>query len=191
MGGLTATLDNLIAESRIPPLVAVFVDPWDPSHEVNRREAELVPNREEPFRPIEACPFCEFLVEELAPRVEARHRIDAARRGILGTSFGGFNAAFMGHRYPAFFPFLAIQSPAVGRQPWLAEGIAKARILPRRVAIDVGLYEEGFLPGARALRDAYRSRGVALRHIEVPDGHSWGHWRVTVAPMLEFLYGER
>jgi hypothetical protein len=25
----------------------------------------------------------------------------------------------------------------------------------------------------------------------VPDGHSWGHWRATAAPMLEFLYGGR
>jgi enterochelin esterase family protein len=191
MGRLTATLDNLIAEGRIPPLVAVFVDPWDPKHEVNRREKELAPNADDPSRPIEACPFCEFLVEELGPRVESRLRIDGTRRGILGDSLGGFNAAFMGLRYPEHFRLLAIQSPAVGRSPWLAEAIAKAKVLPRRVAIDVGLYEERYLPGARSLRDAYRARGVDVRHIEVPDGHSWGHWRATAAPMLEFLYAER
>jgi enterochelin esterase family protein len=188
MGGLTATLDNLVAEGRIPPLVAVFVDPWDPGHEVNRRETEFLPNPDDPSRPIEACPFCEFLVEELAPRIEGRHRIDPSRRGILGTSLGGLNAAFLGYRYPAFFRLLAIQSPSVWRQPWIAEGIAKAEQVPKCVAIDIGLYEEFLLPGARGLRDAYQRRGVDLRYVEVPDGHSWGHWRATAAPMLEFLY---
>lgn len=188
MGGLTATLDALVAEGRLPPLVAVFVDPWDPKRETNRREAEFVPNRADPSKPVEACPFCEFLVDELAPRVEARFRVDPGRRGILGTSLGGFHAAVMGLRYPDRFPLLAIQSPAVMRQPWLPEAIARAAKQPRRVAIDVGLYEEAFLPGARSLRDAWRSRGVALDYREVPDGHSWGHWRATAAGMLEFLY---
>jgi len=191
MGRLTATLDNLIAEGRIPPLVAVFVDPWDPKHEVNRREKELAPNGDDPSRPIESCPFCEFLVEELAPRVEARYRIDPSRRGILGTSLGGYNAAFMGLRYPKHFPLLAIQSPAGRRSPWLFEGIGAAKVLPARVAIDAGLYEDWFLGVARSLREAYEKRGVKVRHLEVPDGHSWGHWRATAAPMLEFLYGER
>ncbi len=189
MGGLVVTLDNLIAAGRIPPLVAVFVDSWDSERTVQRREAEFLPNRTDPARPIEACPFCEFLVEELAPRVEARFRVDPKRRGILGTSFGGFNAAFMGLRYPDRFPLLAIQSPDVGPQAWLPEAIARAGTQPRRVAIDAGLYEEPLLPGARSLRAAYQSRSVALRYREVPDGHSWGHWRATAAEILEFLYG--
>ena len=189
MGGLTVTLDHLVGEGRLPPLLAVFVDPWDPDRKENRREHEFLPNRADQSKQIEACPFCEFLVEELAPRVEARFRVDPRRRGILGTSLGGFNAAFMGLRYPDRFPLLAIQSPAVGRQPWLAAAIARAGTQPRRVAIDVGGYEERYVLGARTLRAAYRSRGVAVRYREVPDGHSWGHWRATVAEMLEFLYG--
>ena len=96
----------------------------------------------------------------------------------------------MGLRYPERFRLLAIQSPAVNHQPWLAPAIAEARRLPRRVAIDVGLYEEWAIPGARGLRDAFRSRGVQVRHDELPDGHSWGHWRASVAPMLEFLYAD-
>jgi enterochelin esterase family protein len=130
-------------------------------------------------------------VEELAPRVEARHRIDPARRGILGASLGGYNAAYMGLRYPKDFPLLGIQSPAVMRAPWLVEAIATAKVPPARVALDAGLYEDRFLAGARALRDAYQARGVEVLHLEVPDGHSWGHWRATAAPMLEFLYGGR
>lgn len=191
MGGLAATLDALIAGGRIPPLVAVFVDAWDPAHRENRREREFIPAGADPSKPFAACPFCEFLAEELAPLVEKRIAVDPSRRGILGTSLGGLNAAFMGYRYPDRFPLLAIQSPSVWRQAWLVEGIAKAERQPRKVAIDIGSYEERLLPGARGLRDAYLGRGVRVKHLEVPDGHSWGHWSATVAPMLEFLYGEK
>jgi len=190
MGRLVVTLDNLIADRRIPPLVAVFVDPWDPPHRSNRRESEFLPNRADPARPIEACPFCEFLVDELGPRVEGRYSIDPEWRGLLGTSWGGFHAAFMGLRYPEHFRLVAIQSPAIDRQPWLLGAIAGSRKAPRKVAIAAGLYEEWALPGARGLRDAFASQGARVRHDEPPDGHSWGNWRVTVAPMLEFLYGE-
>jgi enterochelin esterase family protein len=191
MGGLPATLDALIAAGRVPPLLAVFVDPWDPAHKENRRGNELIPAGADPAKPFAACPFCEFLAEELAPLVEARQPVDPARRGILGTSLGGLNAAFMGYRYPDRFPLLAIQSPWVPDPPWLIEGIGRAERQPRRVAIDAGTYEERFLTGARALRDAYQAKGVPVKHIEVPDGHSWGHWSATVGPMLEFLYREK
>jgi enterochelin esterase family protein len=191
MGGLASTLDSLVAGDRIPPVVAVFVDAWDPAHKENRREREFIPAGADPAKPFAACPFCEFLVEELAPLVEGRQAVDPARRGILGTSLGGLNAAFMGYRYPDRFPLLAIQSPSVWRQAWLVEGIARAERQPRRVAIDIGSYEERLLPGARGLRDAYQAKGVKVKYLEVPDGHSWGHWSATVAPMLEFLYGEK
>jgi enterochelin esterase family protein len=191
MGGLAATLDALIATGRIPPLLAVFVDAWDPARRENRRERELIPAGADPSKPFAACPFCEFLVEELAPLVEKRSAVDPSRRGILGTSLGGLHAAFMGYRYPDRFPLLAIQSPWLPDAPWLVEGIGKAARQPRRVAIGAGTYEERFLAGARALRDAYLGKGVKVKHLEVPDGHSWGHWSVTVGPMLEFLYGER
>jgi enterochelin esterase-like enzyme len=191
MGSLKTTLDNLVGEGRIAPLVAVFVDPWDPKHEVNRRQSEFLPNQAAPERPIEACPFCEFLVDELGPIVEGRFSIDSERRGILGTSFGGFNAAFMAARYPSRFRLVGIQSPAIDRQPWLIGAIARADGVPQRVAIDVGLQEEWAIPGARDLRDAFAARGALVRYDELPADHSWAHWRVAVVPMLEFLYGPR
>ncbi len=191
MGGLTATLDNLEAEGRLPPMVVVFVDAWDERHRVNRRVEEFQPNLPDRSRPVEACPFCDFLVEELIPRVEARYPIDGERRGILGTSYGGFHAALMGLRHPDRFRMVGIQSPAIHRQTWFIPALSRAARLPRRVAIDVGLYEAWAIPGARALRDAFSAKGAAVRYQEVPDGHSWGHWRATVGPMLEFLYGER
>ncbi|BDG03489.1 alpha/beta hydrolase [Anaeromyxobacter oryzae] len=188
MGGLSTALDNLVAEGRIAPVVVVFVDPWDAAHARNRRDEELVPNARAPGTPIEACRFCTFLVDELAPIVEARLRIDPARRGILGTSLGGFLAAFMTYRYPDRFPLAGIQSPSLGPQAWLPAAIAGAKRPGCRVAIDVGTYEEQFLRDARALRHAFEESGAEVSYREVHDGHSWGHWRATVADVLAFLY---
>jgi enterochelin esterase family protein len=192
MGDLVTTLDNLIADGRLPPLVAVFVDPWDQDRRVNRRQPEFLPGwtRADPQKPFAACPFCDFLVDELRPRVEGRFRADPERRAILGTSLGGLHAAFMGARHPDVFRLIAIQSPSIIWQPWLPPRIAGARATPRRVAITVGSLEERLLPGARALRDAYAARGVPLRYLEVPQDHSWGQWRDTAAAQLEYLLSE-
>jgi len=193
MGALVTTLDNLIADRRIPPLVAVFVDAWDEKRTQNRREGWFVPQPSTGSRdtPWTTCPFCDFLVDELRPRVESRFSIDPTRRAIMGTSLGGLNAAYLGLRNPDVFPLLVMQSPAVGWQPWIPAGYSKAKTLPRRAVIDPGAYEARFLPGAQLLRDALTARQVPLWYAEALDGHSWGHWRATAAPALEFVFAER
>jgi enterochelin esterase-like enzyme len=44
--------------------------------------------------------------------------------------------------------------------------------------------------GARALRAAYGQGKAAVLYRELPEGHSWGHWKNTVAEVLEFLYAK-
>jgi enterochelin esterase family protein len=185
MGALDVTLDNLIAEKRIEPLLAVFVDSWDASHEQQRREGWFIPERGD--RPFSRCPYCTFLAEELGPAVEQGLPVDPARRGILGMSWGGLNAAYMTYRYPDRFPRVGLHSPAIEPAPWLP-GVLRAQRLPsRRVAITTGRYER-FTEGGRRLREAFEASGARLLYREVPDGHSWGHWRATAADILEFLY---
>ena len=190
MGSLVATLDNLIAQGRIPPLIAVFVDPWDPEHKENRREREYLAGGS-PQKKVEVCPYCHFLALEAAPLIDARYPTDPHRRGVLGVSFGGVAAALVGLRYPAVFPLLGLQSPSVWAQPSLPAEIAAVKAGSRRVAIDMGLYEGEGPEATRALGAAYQQRGAAVLYREVPEGHSWGHWKNTVAEVLEFLYATR
>jgi len=191
MGDLVATLDGLIARRRIPPLVAVFIDSLDARGFFNRRDDWLIPGHgagDDPFGP---CPFCEFIVDELRPRVEARFAIDGARRAVLGTSLGGLNAAYLGLRYPDLFPLVVAQSPALDWYPWIVAGYRHGKSLPRRVAIDAGRFDTRYLPGAQALRDAMTGTSIQLRYDEAPSGHSWEHWRATVGPALEFVFAAR
>lgn len=186
MGSVVVTLDNLIADRRVPPLIAVFVDPWDRAAQVNRRDRELVPGRGG------ACPFCDFLAAELVPMIDGRYPTarDPGRRAILGTSLGGLHATYMALAYPSTFALAAIQSPALPHAPWVLDELERSAVRPARAVIDVGLYEEWCLPGARRLRDALERRGTPVLYLEVPDGHSWGHWRATVDDALVFLFGD-
>jgi enterochelin esterase family protein len=188
MGDLCGTLDALAAAGRIPPTAAVLVDHRDPHTGENRRFHELLPDDEG------RSPFIDFVVEELVPWVEARLPVDPERRGILGTSLGGLFAATLAVGRPRLFPLAGIQSPAFGirgrgGRPGLRlpGRIAAATALPRRAFVDVGAYEEILVDEARAVRDALSARRVALRHVEVPEGHSWGHWRATLPDLVGFL----
>ena len=184
MGSLVIILDNLIADRSIVPILAVFIDPWDRKNNVNRRDREYIPTADG------TCTFCEFVVEELIPTVEQKYPAGKSRqhRAILGTSWGGLNATFMGMRYGSLFGLVGIQSPAFRRAPWVITEIAKTKNLPSKAFINTGTFEEGRDEGARALRDALGNR-VEVKYVEVNDGHSWGQWRALLDDMLIFFFG--
>lgn len=184
MGALPVTLDNLIADKRLPPLLAVFVDPWDRAAGVNRRERELVP------APDGACPFCDFLVDELVPAIDRTYPTLATRehRAILGTSLGGLNATFLVTARGATFGLAGIQSPALRHLPGALDRVRVTPQPPLRAVVDCGFYEGGMFEDSRLLARELAARGTQVKSIEVPDGHSWGHWRQTAADLLEFLF---
>jgi hypothetical protein len=84
-------LDNMLADRKIPPLVAVFVD--NPS-----RSAELHCN------PV----FADFLANELVPWIRGRYAVsdDPARTTLTGSSAGGLASTCAA---------LAIRTPATSR----------------------------------------------------------------------------
>lgn len=184
IGALPVTLDNLIAAQRLPPLLAVFVDPWDRAAGVNRRERELVP------APDGTCPFCDFLVEELVPAIDRSYPTLATRehRAILGTSLGGLHATFLVTAHGDTFGLAGIQSPALRHLPGALDRVRTAPQPPLRAVVDCGLYEGGMLEDSRILTRELAARGTQVKSIEVPEGHSWGHWRQTAAELLEFLF---
>jgi enterochelin esterase-like enzyme len=42
----------------------------------------------------------------------------------------------------------------------------------------------------RNLRDILKNKGVQVQYFEVPEGHSWGHWRALLDDLLIFFYGK-
>jgi enterochelin esterase family protein len=180
---LPTVLDNLIADGRTPPLVAVLPD----SLNSETRMRELVLHE----------PFVEFLTDELLPWAHERLSFadDPARTVVAGSSAGGLAAAFAALRRPDRFGLVLSQSGAYPRWDLPHEFATRDR-LPLRFYLDVGVLEtvawEQFAPllhSNRHLRDVLLAKGYDVSYREYPGGHDYLWWRETIADGLIALLG--
>ncbi|WP_410789803.1 enterochelin esterase [Kribbella sp. C-35] len=180
-------LDNLIADGRIPPLIAVLVDSL--TQEVRDRELPC------------GAPFLEYLTDELLPWVRERHIIttDPARTIAAGQSHGGQAAAFAGLRRPDVFGNVLSQSGSFWWSPdgddeheWLTRQYAESERQPVRFYVEAGLQERGQTPdhgpsilvANRHLRTILRSKGYEVEYAEYNGGHDYACWRGSLADGL-------
>ncbi len=181
MGGLPAILDNLIAEGRIEPVLAVFVDPRGVGSDDNRRGPELLTNPR----------FQSFLTQELIPWIDARYpsRADAASRAIAGVSLGGLQATYTAMRQPQWFGMAAALSPYYAAKPAVLAEVEKNAKIPVRFFVSQGTYDLD-VANTRHLRAVLETKGAAYRYLETNDGHSWGNWRGVLDDMLLYFFGQ-
>ena len=197
--GLPATLNNLIAASKIPSTVAVMVYNVD-----GRRLKDLLLNEE----------FAGFMARELVPWVREHYNVtsDASQTVVTGQSAGGVAAVFMGLRYPHVFGNVLSQSGAVWWSPemdlgnhdatdeanWLARQFITTPRSAVRFFLDVGTFEadtsargSGILEANRQLRDVLRAKGYEVHYQQFVGGHDTVSWRVMLADGLLALLGTR
>lgn len=190
------TLDNLLAENRIAPTVAVMIGNAF-------RQTELTWNRE----------FADFLAFELVPWLRQSYKVtEDPRRVILaGSSLGGLASASAAFHHPDVFGNVLSQSGSFWWTPprdpakpfevdpraeptYVAQQFLKSPKLPIRFYLDAGLYEldhtgkgSSILLPNRHLRDVLRAKGYEVFHQEFPGGHDYAHWRGTIATGLILL----
>ncbi|MFH1851768.1 MAG: alpha/beta hydrolase-fold protein [Candidatus Neomarinimicrobiota bacterium] len=190
-----AVLDQLTADGRIEPVIAVFVTP------PNRHQPKM-PNRMTEYGLNDD--YVTFFCDELVPEIERRYRVesDPGRRLVVGDSFGGLISLYIGFERPDVFGLAYSQS---GYQSFqddrVIKKIATAEHQPVRLYIDVGLYEEkvgvGLLPLAetdflaanRRLRQVLTEKGYDFVYREYPEGHTWGNWRRHLIDSLIHFFG--
>jgi enterochelin esterase family protein len=203
MGAMPIVLDRLIAQARIMPVMAVFVDAWDPTHTENRREVEFLE------RPLD---YASFLADELVPLIDGTYRTDPSRerRVIVGTSYGGLGATYTGIVEGGTFGNAAMFSPAFWamfpeahtdpvRKATAAEMSAMVTEAttcgpgtdvacpPMRIFMTSGIpeWDVGDLqPTATELT----RQGFDHRFIQVEEGHNWAQWSSLTDEMLEFFF---
>jgi enterochelin esterase-like enzyme len=177
MGSMPAVLDNLIADGRIEPILAVFVDPRDPETGRNRRESEFLGNPA----------YAAFLAQELVPAIDSAYETQPTpdHRALLGVSYGGVFAAYCSWAYPDMFHLVAMQSPAFVSEETIYERYQSADRLPLRVFLSTG-YPWDF--DARTMKGILEEKGYELMYVEVPEGHSWGQWRSQLDDLLIYLF---
>ncbi|MFE6933374.1 enterochelin esterase [Streptomyces sp. NPDC057699] len=181
--GLAHLLDNLIADGRIPPLVALLPDSVD----ADTRWSELTCRPE----------FAAFLADELLPWAAARLPVtdDPARTVVAGQSLGGLGAAHAAMSAPGRFGNVLAQSgsfwwPDGPRAEWLTDRIARTPRLPVRFRLSFGEQEWVALPAARRLRAVLEQAGYDdASYREVNGGHDYLWWRTELADGLVELLG--
>src|SRR6266849_5000944 len=194
-------LDNLVAASRIPPTVAVFVGNPDQA----TRARELTPNPD----------FPEFLVSELLPWIHKRYRVTTDPRLTImaGSSFGGLAATYAAFRHSEVFGSVLCQSGDFSWAPdhihvmgrladattetgWLAKEFIRSPKLPIRFHMDAGTFEVDrvgtggmVLETSRHMRDVLLAKGYEVHYQQFVGGHDYLSWRETFADGLIELIG--
>jgi enterochelin esterase-like enzyme len=191
-------LDNLIAEKRIPPMVAVFVD----NGPGNARSRELPCNNQ----------FADFLNFELMPWVRRLYHVTSDPREIVvaGSSYGGLASTWVAFRHPETFGNVLSQSGSYWWTPpkandefdreaepsWVAKQFIASPKLPIRFYMDAGSDEidlsgkgNSILIPNRHLRDVLLAKGYEVHYQEFNGGHDYLSWRGTIADGLILLMG--
>lgn len=189
-------LDNLLADGKIPPLVAILIGngPGDAR------------SRQLPCHPL----FADFMVKELIPWVQRHYNVTAepGRTIIAGASYGGLAAAYVALRYPERFGNVLSQSGSYWWQPPVKpdrsnefnpyrEGNYIAALAIQRPKLALRFYLEAgtgeidrtgngrsILAANRHLRDVLLAKGYEVHYREFVGGHDFLSWRGTLADGL-------
>lgn len=208
MGALPEILDNLIADKRINPVLAVFIDARDPRNpQFNRREMEFI------VHPVE---HASFIVDELIPVIDQAYRTDprSQSRTIMGVSFGGLSAIYIASTHSDTFHNIAGFSPSMwvlfapeylpdrdqldGSSVMLEQFEAATECgsdsgiscpaLPLQVFLTSG-YPDWDVGDLTLLVDSLESEHYPYEYFQVNEGHAWSSWRGLIDEMLIYFFG--
>lgn len=192
----TATiLDNLLADGKIPPLVAVVVGNGP-------GEAR---GRQLPCNPL----FAQFLAEELFPWVRREYHVtkDPNRVIVAGSSYGGLAATYVALEYPGQFGNVLSLSGSFWWRPRRSSGTGDSHDFPDQPYLaalvmgrprlklqfylaagtgEIDLTGKGrsILWTNRHLRDVLLAKGYPVQYQEFVGGHDFLSWRGGLAEGL-------
>jgi enterochelin esterase family protein len=194
------TLDNLIAEKRIPPVVGLFID-----NPPGMRNPELACNLK----------FLDSLNSEMVPWVRQHYTVTKDPKNTLvgGLSFGGLAATCAAFHHPETFGNVLSQSGGFSWSPpkssndlfnfdpdeepnWIAKQFVESPRLPLRFYLTAGKDEfdwsgrgRGILEASRHIRDVLLAKGYEVHYEEYYGGHDFLSWRGSLADGLIALLG--
>jgi enterochelin esterase-like enzyme len=176
LGNMATILDNLIAEKKIKPIAAIFIDQREPvNRSNNKRMQELAMNKK----------YLDFFVKELIPYIERQYPLitDASQRAILGTSMGGLTSTYFAFTRPDVFGMAGIQSPAFWTKPQIYQLCIDSATPKMKVSMTSGLINDTSKE-SRKVKDILAASSCEYHYREVNEGHSWGNWRNLIDDIL-------
>ena len=201
--GVDETVDRLIAEHAIPPLIVVGID-----HAGKNRPREYLPYKDYLGNPAMPEPagrrFPQFLTDEVLPFIDAHYRTlrGHGNTGIGGSSYGGAAALYALLARPTVFGYGLIESPTM----WIGMGqlvrdTGPLAALPVKVFFGFGGREsddpkrvERMIGLIRLVEANFRAAGYDdsnFRFVVDPDAaHNEDAWAKRLPGALTFLYGD-
>ena len=176
MGNMVTILDNLIADKKITPVIAIFIDHREPvNRSNNRRMDELAMNEK----------YMKFFTEEFIPLIEQNYPVLKGRenRAILGTSMGGLTSAYFIFSRPEVFGMAGIQSPSFWSKPQiysLCDAVANSET---KISMTSGIINDAS-ESTRKMKAILEKNSCIYTYRETNEGHSWGNWRNLIDDIL-------
>ena len=191
-------LDNLIAEKKIGPTVAVLV--WS----MGKRNRDLSGSK----------PFADFVAGELVPWARSHYTILSGPKNVVaaGSSLGGYAATHSAFTHPEAIGNVMSQSGSYWiSKDWqtvearferrlyprdtgaMIEAFKISKRLPIRFYMEVGIYDLGaaMLGSNRELRDGLQLKGYDVDYHEFAGGHNSVNWRGSFSDGLISLLGRK
>lgn len=189
-------LDNLIAEKKIGPTIAILV--WH----MGKRNRDLPGSK----------PFADFIADEVAPWARSHYSILPGPKSVVaaGSSLGGYCATYCAFTHPEVIGNVISQSGSYWvSKNWqtveagfehrlypretgaLIEEFKTSKRLPIRFYMEIGIYDLGaaMLGSNRELRDVLQLKGYDVDYHEFIGGHNFVNWRGSLADGLISLLG--
>ena len=210
---VSSTLDNLIADEKIPPVVTIMVENFIPTN-TTIRSYELPPNPK----------FKDYIIKELLPWVFENFDItkNPSQSVIAGASYGGIASSYIALKHSDIFGNVLSMSGAFSWFPgdenwlktvkniekfeqwwkiedekepsWLIHQFSQNKKLPINFYVDVGVLEvddpTGLYQSNRHFHGILQSKGYSVYYTEFLGGHDFVCWRGSIADGLIYLIGK-
>jgi enterochelin esterase family protein len=165
-------LDHLIANTSIPPVIAVFSEPGDRQEEYSRSPR-----------------WRAFISTELVPAVDKRFRTFPTpdHRVILGSSLAAYGAIDLAVAAPSVFGLCAALAPPVQTATIVEnQPAARAAVVSIKFFVMGGVYDS-MIDGARLLRTTLDNYSAPVTYLEVSEGHNTNTFRGHLDDALRAL----
>ncbi len=185
LGLMLNVLDNLIAEKKIKPIIAVFVDPR--TNLLDSRTSKRITEY------TLSDTFVSFLVNEVRVYITNKFRSDlrAEQTGIMGASIGGLISTYAGFARPDIFGLIAAQSPSYWwKNDTMITMIERSPRQNLKFYIDTGTIRDA-QEGASKMKFALEQKGYPVHYEEHAESHNWANWRSRISHILEYFWGKQ
>ncbi len=188
-------LNDLIAKGKIGEIIFVRI------FSTNQRTSDYLPYQDDYVRQDwgqytpNAKNFSDFVVQKIIPYIDGKYRTIQDRKGraVMGVSFGGLLAMWMGCNYSDYFSMVGAMSPSF----WVADmqifkDVAAQPKKDLKIWFDLGTLEWNYyIPLSDVLAQKGYAYGADFLYYEVPNGrHIPQDWIARIAYPLIFFQGK-